>query len=90
MYIPELDGLRMPGRAPYGGFIHDGCVVADDTGGRIDDTQIDIFFGLKGHYEGFDRRHRIKSVRAYRDHERCTSPDDPDAPASPAQPRVSV
>jgi hypothetical protein len=26
LYIPELDGKRMPGRAPWGGYVHDGCV----------------------------------------------------------------
>lgn len=87
MYIPELDGKTMPGRAPYGGFVHDGCVIADDTGGGIDDTQIDIFFGLKGHYQGFDRRHRIKSVKAYRDHERCSEPSENRTEQTP---RISV
>ena len=77
MYIPELDGLTVPGRAPYGGFVHDGCVVADDTGGSVDDEQIDIFFALKGHYEGFDHRHRIRTVRAYRNHERCADTEQP-------------
>lgn len=90
MYIPELDGLRMPGRSPYGGFVHDGCVIADDTGGGVDDSQIDIFFGLKGHYQGFDRRHKIKSVRAYRDHEQCADPVDPDAPEESSAQRISV
>ena len=81
LYIPELDGLTMPGRRPYGGFVHDGCVVADDTGGRVEDDQLDLFFALKRHYEPFDRRHRIKRVRAFRDHPRCTGESEPPARA---------
>ena len=92
MYIPEFDGLTMPGRSPYGGFVHDGCVVADDTGGGVDDAQIDFFFALKGHYQGFDRRHRIKNVRAYRDHGRCSEPGDPglDGPGVGAPERLAT
>lgn len=52
LYIPLLEGRTMPGRAPWGGFVHDGCVVADDTGGGIKGHQIDLFVGRKGHYLG--------------------------------------
>jgi 3D (Asp-Asp-Asp) domain-containing protein len=50
LYIPLLDGRTMPGRPPWGGFVHDGCVVADDTGGGIQGQQIDLFVGRKGYY----------------------------------------
>jgi 3D (Asp-Asp-Asp) domain-containing protein len=50
LYIPLLDGRTMPGRAPWGGFVHDGCVVADDTGGGIQGNQLDLFVGRKGFY----------------------------------------
>jgi 3D (Asp-Asp-Asp) domain-containing protein len=56
LYIPELDGLRMPGRAPIGGFIHDGCVVADDTGGGVKGKQVDLFVGRKAYWQGLARR----------------------------------
>lgn len=38
LYIPELDGLRLPD-----GTIHDGCVRADDTGGGIKKRKMDFF-----------------------------------------------
>jgi 3D (Asp-Asp-Asp) domain-containing protein len=52
LYVPLLEGRRMPGRAPWGGFIHDGCVVADDVGGGIKDNQLDLFVGRKGWFYG--------------------------------------
>lgn len=52
LYIPLLEGRMMPGRAPWGGFVHDGCVVADDTGGGIKDYQIDLFVGRRGWFLG--------------------------------------
>jgi 3D (Asp-Asp-Asp) domain-containing protein len=52
LYIPALEGRRMPGHEPWGGFVHDGCVVADDTGGGIDGNQLDLFVGRKAYYLG--------------------------------------
>ncbi|MDQ3367072.1 MAG: 3D domain-containing protein [Myxococcota bacterium] len=52
LYVPLLEGRTMPGRAPWGGFVHDGCVVADDTGGGIKDRQLDLFVGRKGWFLG--------------------------------------
>jgi 3D (Asp-Asp-Asp) domain-containing protein len=52
LYIPLLEGRTMPGRPPWGGFVHDGCVLADDTGGGIDGNQLDLFVGRKGYYLG--------------------------------------
>lgn len=52
LYIPLLEGRVMPGRAPWGGFVHDGCVVADDTGGGIKDEQLDLFVGKKAWFFG--------------------------------------
>lgn len=52
LYVPLLEGRTMPGRAPWGGFVHDGCVVADDVGGGIKDKQLDLFVGRKRHYLG--------------------------------------
>lgn len=74
LYIPELDGLTMPGARPYGGFVHDGCVVADDTGGNVDSQQIDLFMALRVHYEAFDRRHRLKRIQVYDGSTRCQEP----------------
>lgn len=52
LYIPLLEGRTMPGRGPWGGFVHDGCVVADDTGGGIKDEQLDLFVGKKAWFFG--------------------------------------
>jgi 3D (Asp-Asp-Asp) domain-containing protein len=57
LYVPLLEGRTMPGRAPFGGFIHDGCVVADDTGGGIDGHQLDLFVGKKAYYTGLRSAH---------------------------------
>jgi 3D (Asp-Asp-Asp) domain-containing protein len=38
LYIPELDGIRLPD-----GTVHDGCVRADDTGSAIKRRKIDFF-----------------------------------------------
>jgi 3D (Asp-Asp-Asp) domain-containing protein len=52
LHVPILEGRTMPGRSPWGGFVHDGCVVADDTGGGIDGNQLDLFVGRRGYYLG--------------------------------------
>ena len=52
LYVPLLEGRTMPGRSPWGGFVHDGCVVADDTGGGINGNQLDLFVGRKAYFLG--------------------------------------
>ncbi len=52
LHVPLLEGRTMPGRAPWGGFVHDGCVVADDTGGGIDGNQLDLFVARKSYFLG--------------------------------------
>jgi 3D (Asp-Asp-Asp) domain-containing protein len=52
LYVPLLEGRTMPGRTPWGGFVHDGCVVADDTGGGIKGNQLDLFVGRKAYFLG--------------------------------------
>ncbi len=52
LHVPLLEGRQMPGRAPWGGFVHDGCVVADDVGGGIKGTQLDLFVGRRGWFLG--------------------------------------
>jgi 3D (Asp-Asp-Asp) domain-containing protein len=73
LYIPELDGMAMPGRPPWGGFVHDGCVVADDQGGGVRGRQLDLFTARKTHYSVLDRRHRLKKVTVFDGGERCRS-----------------
>ena len=71
LYIPELDGLAVPGHFPDGGFVHDGCVVADDTGGGIKGRQVDFFVARKSHYTAFSHRNHIKRVTVFRGGDRC-------------------
>ena len=52
LYVPLLEGRLMPGRAPAGGYVHDGCVVADDVGGGIKGNQLDLFVGRRGWFLG--------------------------------------
>jgi 3D (Asp-Asp-Asp) domain-containing protein len=56
LYVPLLEGRTMPGRPPWGGYVHDGCVVADDTGGGIDGHQLDLFVGRKSYYAAMSWR----------------------------------
>ncbi|HET6585884.1 MAG TPA: 3D domain-containing protein [Nannocystaceae bacterium] len=51
VYIEALDGLQMPGDAPWGDFVHDGCMRADDTGSAIVGKHIDFFAAEKAHYQ---------------------------------------
>jgi 3D (Asp-Asp-Asp) domain-containing protein len=52
LHVPELEGRTMPGRQPWGGFVHDGCVVADDTGGAIKNYHLDLFVGRRAWFLG--------------------------------------
>jgi len=52
LYVPLLEGRTMPGRAPWGGYVHDGCVVADDTGGGMEGNKLDLFVGRKAYFLG--------------------------------------
>lgn len=65
LYIPELDGKRMPGRAPWGGYVHDGCVIAQDRGGGIRNHEIDLFVAKKAYSNALDHRHRMKKVTVH-------------------------
>lgn len=71
LYIAELDGLTVPGHPPWGGFVHDGCVIADDRGGAIEGKQIDLYMVAKAHYRAFDRRHRLKKITVFDGRGRC-------------------
>jgi len=71
LYVPDLDGLVMPGEAPWGGFVHDGCLVADDRGGHIDGDHLDFFVAKRGFYKHVDRALHAPSVRVYVSDERC-------------------
>jgi 3D (Asp-Asp-Asp) domain-containing protein len=75
LHVPELEGRTMPGRAPWGGFVHDGCVIADDTGGGIDGNQLDLFVGRRSYFLGISGRagtHRwARQVPVFDGSKRC-------------------
>jgi 3D (Asp-Asp-Asp) domain-containing protein len=65
LYIPELDGMTMPGVAPWGGYVHDGCVVAADVGGHIVGKHIDFFIGRLAYKRELDVRKKMPHVSVY-------------------------
>jgi 3D (Asp-Asp-Asp) domain-containing protein len=81
LYIPELDGLPMPGTPPWGGFVHDGCVVADDRGGAVQGQQIDFFMVRRVYYQAFRRRHRLKQITVHDGGKYCREQHANTAPA---------
>jgi 3D (Asp-Asp-Asp) domain-containing protein len=72
LYIPELDGLTVPGVPPNGGFVHDGCVVADDQGHGVRGRKLDFFAARKANYTAFHRRNRLNVVTVHDGTERCS------------------
>src|SRR5262249_43629979 len=62
LYLAELDGEPMPGDPPSGGFVHDGCVVADDQGGHILGAHVDLFVAAEAAYHTLDRALRRRAV----------------------------
>src|SRR5262249_49056806 len=71
IYVPDLDGLVMPGERPWGGFVHDGCLVADDRGSAINGQHLDFFVAEKAFWKLIDRDLRARSVRVYDGGARC-------------------
>jgi 3D (Asp-Asp-Asp) domain-containing protein len=69
LYVPLLEGRTMPGRPPWGGYVHDGCVVADDTGGHIAGNRIDLFVGRRAYFLGLSgsgsRHHWARHVPVF-------------------------
>jgi membrane-bound lytic murein transglycosylase len=45
IYAEQWDGVSIPAIDGIGGFVHDGCFRADDTGGWINDYHYDFFAG---------------------------------------------
>jgi 3D (Asp-Asp-Asp) domain-containing protein len=71
LYIPELDGMKMPGQKPWGDFIHDGCVVADDVGGGVRDSHLDFFAYDRAHYDALNSVKKMKRVTVHHGGKRC-------------------
>ena len=71
VYVPELDGVKVPGDSPWGGFTHDGCFSADDTGGAIIGKHVDWFVALKQHYTTLDGQLGSTSITVHQGGARC-------------------
>jgi 3D (Asp-Asp-Asp) domain-containing protein len=71
LYIRELDGVTMPGDPSYGGFVHDGCVSADDTGGDIIGMHVDFFAALEANYTTLDGQLGLTQVTVANGGSRC-------------------
>jgi 3D (Asp-Asp-Asp) domain-containing protein len=72
-WVAELDGVLMPGGGDegIGGFEHDGCVSADDTGGGIGGMHVDFFAGLIAYYLELDGYLELNEVTLYEGGARC-------------------
>ncbi|HVV84624.1 MAG TPA: 3D domain-containing protein [Kofleriaceae bacterium] len=71
LYVEELDGVAVPGDPPWGGFVHDGCVRAADTGGNIVGAHLDWFVGLRSSYRTLDGRLDLASITVHDGGARC-------------------
>lgn len=71
VYVPELDGVAVPGDPPWGGFVHDGCFSADDTGGAIIGKHVDWFAALKPHYATLDAQLKLSKITIHQGGARC-------------------
>jgi 3D (Asp-Asp-Asp) domain-containing protein len=71
LYAPDLDGVLMPGDAPWGDFIHDGCLSADDTGGAIIGMHIDFFSALRDYYVDINGELGLSDITLYDGGARC-------------------
>jgi len=71
LYIPELDGMQMPGEKPWGDFVHDGCVVADDRGGGVRGKKIDLFVARRGYYRALYAAHKLTRITVHKGAAHC-------------------
>ena len=68
LYVPAFDGLDTPG--DYG-FVHDGCVIAEDVGGGIDGAHIDFFVAEKKNYQSLNSTIGLSEVDLFVNPTRC-------------------
>jgi len=68
LWVEQLDGIDMPGTFPT---LHDGCVVADDVGGRITGERIDWFVARKPYYAELDHTLHLTNVSVFDGGARC-------------------
>lgn len=72
LYIEQLDGVQMPGEAPWGGFVHDGCVSADDTGSAIIGKHLDFFSARRADYLSINSLLGVSHVTVREGGDRCS------------------
>lgn len=68
LWIEELAGVIVPGGYPD---LHDGCVVADDIGGKITGEHIDWFVGAQASYRALDHLLHLAKVTVHDGGGRC-------------------
>jgi hypothetical protein len=68
LWIEQLDGVDMPGTFPT---VHDGCVIADDIGGRITGERVDWFVARKPYYGELDSALHLTQVSLFDGGARC-------------------
>jgi 3D (Asp-Asp-Asp) domain-containing protein len=73
LYVPELVGKMMPGAAPWGGFVHDGCVLTDDIGGGIRGRHVDFFAGRRSFYQSLSAQQILKRVTVHDGSAHCAA-----------------
>lgn len=72
IYIEQFDGLEIPALGGIPAFTHDGCFRADDTGGAIDGTHIDIMAGSTAMWRHMEGVYPTRSdLDAYVDVAKC-------------------
>jgi 3D (Asp-Asp-Asp) domain-containing protein len=71
LYVPAFDGLSMPGDKPWGGFVHDGCVRADDTRTSLATKQLDWFVAFGAYQQKLDADLKLVSVIVHEGGTRC-------------------
>ncbi len=55
VYVARWDGVMIPVVDGIGGFVHDGCFRADDTGGAIRGNHFDFFAGTRSMWRALER-----------------------------------
>jgi 3D (Asp-Asp-Asp) domain-containing protein len=65
VYAPALDGVTVPGAPPWGGFVHDGCLHADDNGGTSATKTVSLFAALKADYQTLSAKLGVTSIDLY-------------------------
>lgn len=85
LYVPALDGVRMPGEPPWGNFVHDGCLLAADRGGNVRGHQIDIFAGTRSHFLSLRQESELAEVELHEGAAHCQRLKEPTEMAAMAR-----